>query len=173
MMSISKVLPLGAFLATTMTTPFVEAGSGSTILSHYRSVSWSGNSSNQADTELHLSNISAETVTVTVTFFDDYGNVISDSGNNSTMGKLRASNVTNYSENATDYSTQFDLAAGNTTRVRIDLPNTSITRGYAVVKWESDNIQTNQALVGHAMVYRNYSNNIGYYGVELNNGAPF
>lgn len=172
-MSISRIFIIFAVLSTMLIAPSVSAGSGKALLSHFRSASWSGNSSSQTDTDMHLSNISAETITVTVTFFDDIGNVISDSGNNSSVGKLQASNISNYSENSNDHSVRFDLAAGNTTRVRLDLPNTSIVRGYGIIEWQSDSIQTTNALIGHVMIYRNAGSNIGYYDVAINNGQAF
>lgn len=149
------------------------AGSGEARLNHFFSATYSTRTANQVDTFLYVTNISSDSVIVTITLYNDAGVLISDSDDSPTAGKLQASNATNYSDATGLYSMKFTLAPNATSLVWVDNPSSLADYGYGEIKWWNGGPDPSEALIAHAVMYRSFSGNVGYYTVQVNDGNPF
>lgn len=168
-----KATTIMALVMCAITSISSFANSGKAIVSHFYSDTYAA--SNQTDGMLFVTNIASESVTITVTMYDDNGNVIFDTDNNPNVGIIKASNTTSYSDSSS-HSAKFNLAPNSTSRVWLDAQVYPGISGYAIIKWEkAENTPTviSHALVSHALMYRVHQGHVGYYGVAVNNGNPF
>ncbi|WDE04362.1 hypothetical protein SG34_023960 [Thalassomonas viridans] len=168
-----KVIKNVAFLGSLFFTVASFANSGKGILNHFYADTAS--SSNQTDGLLFITNVASEAVTVKVTIYDENGSVVSDQDNNASAGIIKVTNANNFSDGAS-YSAKFSLAENSTSRLWLDAQVYPGITGYAVIEWEKlENSKTviSNALISHAVMYRSYIGNVGYYSVQVNNGSPF
>ena len=160
-------------LSCVLSSTFAMANSGKAIVNHFYADTAASN--NQTDGLLYITNVAAEAVTVKVTIYDENGKVVSDLDNSAAGGIIKATNASNFSDSSS-YSAKFNLAANATSRVWLDAKVYPGITGYAVIEWEkqagSQSVLSN-ALISHALMYRVYGSNVGYYSVQVNNGNPF
>jgi hypothetical protein len=151
----------------------VFAGQGKAIIPHYVSNYTSAQSYRVPFT--YITNITNSTITVTLTFYDNTGNVITDGDGSSATGVIMGSGLTtNYNESVTGASVSFDIPAHNT--VNVQLRCSSWQHGYGTIEW-SQNSQELHGLVAYCFNSM-YSLGISSaYKVEryipINNGMPF
>ncbi|GAA6168466.1 hypothetical protein [Sessilibacter corallicola] len=129
---------------------FAYAGSGSAILSH-----WSGQASTNTSTFLYLSNVSDNTINVSVTFYDDFGN------------PTPATSFSNFINGDTQ------LSPKSTGQILIRPP--SRKNGFAVIEWSNLYGDDNQvALVATGLrIVVNSSSRRADTIIPINDGKPF
>lgn len=163
-------------LAITLLIPSLSfADSGKAMLSHFYASTAA--SANRFETFLYISNVASEEVTVTVTFYDNIGNIISDTTNSPTAGVLKLTGGSGtYTDNVPSYSARYQLGSNESSRVWLDIPTLDVF-GYAIVEWYRDTSTSDSrianALVAHNVMYRVYGGSVGYYDIAINNGNPF
>lgn len=149
------------------------ASGGTAIIPHWLSEGTVG-TTNHTNLHLHTSNISGTTITVTVTLYDEAGNLISDTDDNPATGLVWGTNVASYTDNSTTYTARYDIPAHNTSRIIINTPNVSTLEfGYGKIEWSASNNKLGVAMVAHCWLYRHFSGAVGYLDVTVNNGLPF
>lgn len=160
----SILLLVSIFLVLLLaTTGFAKSGSG--VIPHLLRNGTAGR------IFLYVSNITSSTVTVTITFFDSSGSVITEDADNDCF----AYNVSNYDDSVTGASISFDLGGNDTGHIRLQLANAQDPPdyGYGIIKWEQDS-NARFALIAHcAMSYDNNAGDFSDYAVQINNGLPF
>jgi len=122
-----------------------------------------------------ISNITNESVTVNVTYYDQNGNIVSDDGSATTGTITAAGPISNYDDNIAGKTMTFDLAPHSTAQVEIFIP--SLTWGYGRITWkqESDNLVALVAFVQTEYRFLNVStlNGIAHNSIMVNGGQPF
>lgn len=150
------------------------ANSGKAIVNHFQAFS-AAPGNNQMNSVIYVTNTATEKVSVTITLYNHDGTIIGEQDNNPAAGLIKVTGGQNYTDSST-YTSRFELSANSTARLLSDVPYNADMFGYAVVEWEKAENSTTvlqNALVSHAVIYRSYGNNVGYYSVQVNNGAPF
>lgn len=160
----------------TATLPVFSA-EGSAMIPHYQAYKLS---SPQEDWHTHwyISNITDSSLTVTITLYDQSGNIITDD-NSSSTGLIQALNVTNYSDNNTGSTVSFNIGADSAGYVSIHSQTSGSWKyGYGIIEWsQGTNNKKYQALIVHSRCTRlKVNGSLVYesaYGIPINNGQPF
>ena len=148
-MKLTSRLKLAALLVATLSIGQAFAGSGKAIVPH-----WTANSGDRSS-HIFISNISATSVNVSVSFYGKNG------------AKLSPSTYNNF----TVANTQ--LAAKSTGYVSID--NSGSDWGFAVIEWSNlEGEDSSVALVAHGFREVAKSTSVsGNFAIPINNGMPF
>lgn len=154
------------------------AGSGSAIIPHVEARDNGGN--NRINCYVKISNISNETVSVAVTFYNAGGAIAGDTDDNPGGGHIHASyEFLNYDDTHLDKSVTFDLAAHKTMVLTLKSDSNglhSTLNGYGVIKWEAANVNS-VALISHVNIddflRDSTKQSKGTRTVEVNNSLPF
>ncbi len=161
-------------LVTLMCSGTLTAG-GQAFIPHHFSRTVSADVFNL--TQVWISNISDVTVSITVTFYDHTGAIITDSEGTSSGGILTAGGSNNYDETDSTGSMTFDLYAGDTVNVVIKDSGSS-TIGYGVIEWTSSSKPGKAKLVAygsHQGYFKETTYRVFAYerAIPINKGLPF
>ncbi len=129
-------------------------------------------------TQIWISNTSDATVTITVTFFDHTGTIITDSEGTSSGGTLKAGGSNNYNETTSDGSMTFDLYANDTVNVVIQDSTSTGKIGYGIIEWTSSTKPGQKKLIAygsHQAYYKetDYRSFAYERAIPINNGEIF
>lgn len=153
------------------------AGSGSAIIPSWRAKTFTA-SEVYSWTQIDISNITNNTVTIYITFYDDSGSLVTDSSNSQSSGNITAkwlSPLSNYQEvGLTNKSVKFDLGANET--IDVSILNSVDSNGYGIIEWEPT-VSTRQdtvalVAVGEIIFWQENLYRNSHY-VPINNGLPF
>lgn len=142
------------------------AASGSALIPHFLSHKLSNFYS-----YFYVSNITSEPVDVTITFYDQDGNIITDQGNSSSTGYFRGYYYSSYAEPPVDSSIKLTIGPQKTTTISLQSYNTK--SGYGKIEWSQAGTETRTAIIAHGRSYRNKSGYEGSYTIPINNGIEF
>ncbi|WP_147821496.1 hypothetical protein [Salidesulfovibrio onnuriiensis] len=119
-------------------------------------------------TRITLSNITSEEVEVTIEFYDQDGNMLTD------KGRLYKGSSTKGSVDWLGYTSTFTIPANATRTLNYwDTSKNHYIEGYAIIKWNSLGSSA-KALVGNAHVARFLGNQYaGFHTAPINEGKPF
>lgn len=153
-------------LSSAILCPSVFAGSGVGIIPSYLTDNFSNFRS-----YIYMSNITQAPINVTVTLYNQDGNVVKDNGDNPTAGYLRAFDYVYYSEVNTHGTATFTIAANSTSQLQLESTHYGV--GYGKIEWEQSGTSLSQAMVAHMRTYRVKSGVESAYSTHINNGTPF
>ena len=177
MKTATLIVIMSSLLSTTMFTPaFASSGKAFIPMIHARVAS----TDNRVNCHTSLSNISNETVDITITYYNASGTVIVDGDGSTSTGPIRVVSgaVTNYVENPASGSVEFSLGANETAVVMLksDSDGSSFTIGYGTIEWEKNSVN-GVALISQVFIDEfirdSQKSSHGYYAIPVNNGLPF
>ena len=153
------------------------AGSGKEFISHF--VARDAGGDNRVNCYTTVSNISNKPVTVTLTFYNDAGDIITDSGDVTNAGNihLQLDGVSGYTESVPNASVQFVIGANKTATLTLKSDTDgSNTFGYGTITWKKNGVK-GVALLAHTRIDEfmrdSEKSSRGDYTVAINNGLPF
>lgn len=141
------------------------AGSGKTLIPHFLT-----DSTSKFYSFFYLSNITDESIEVSVIFYDKSGNIIHDN-NSATTGNVTATDVTNYVEPTTDSTVTVTILPHTTST--ISLRNTLSNPGYGEIEWQQNNSSRRLGMVAQGRILRQSGSYEHGYAITINSGNAF
>lgn len=145
------------------------AASGKAMIAPY--VTESSSTGTVCKSYIYLSNITDAPLSIKMTLYKTDGSVLLDTGNSISSGEIAGDSLGDYSENVTNGSVSFSLAAHSSGRVRITSSDYRI--GYGIIEWTQDS-QVAYGLIATGESHASLSSGVGFcWNININNGLPF
>ena len=166
-----KLISLFVFLFTICLTNIALAGSGSAVVPMFYVITSSNGS--QASPWIYMTNITSDDITVTVTYYDRSGTILSDGEDSQTAGLVRGVNLNNYDGSLTGASATFTISPNNQGIIYLQNAVSDPSRtGSAIIEWTQDS-DARIGLIAHQLTFTSDPNGPARYSVCINGGLPF
>jgi len=122
-------------------------------------------SSSYVQPQLFISNITNNSISITITFYDKNGAILT--------GVVSGLNLNNLNSSPGNASISFDLAANATGYVFLNLNSASTNFGYGIIGWTQNSTAVYGLVANGSNVWYNNGRWINSYSIPINNGLPF
>lgn len=158
-------------LFTACITSIAFAGSGSAVVPMFYVITNANGS--QAHPWLYMTNITDDDITVTVTYYDRLGTILSDGEDSQTAGLIRGVNLNNYDGSLAGASATFTISPNNQGIIYLQPAVGDPSRtGSALIEWSQDS-NARVGLIAHQLTFTSDPNGPARYSVCVNGGLPF